>query len=302
MSKQELLVSIIMPAYNCEKYIGVAIDSVLNQTYTNFELLVADDGSMDSTKSIIDSYTDVRIRKFHNSKNLGYLKTCNFLAKKANGSYYTFLDADDINSYDRFNKQIEFLKKNEGISCVGTNIIKIDFEGSIISDSNFLLANNDMVNCFENYSVPCHYSTLLIKKEVIDSIGLYNEYFDRIGSEDVYWFSLMIEKFKVANISDKLYYYRKHPTSITATHKNPKALIGHDLVLFFYKRRKFNREDYIQSNKTKKTDSICKFLLLLKILPNKKSSVFFKYILLSIQYPSISILFIKDFMFKFLKK
>ncbi|MBL7917984.1 MAG: glycosyltransferase family 2 protein, partial [Bacteroidia bacterium] len=70
----EQLISILMPAYNCEKFVKQAIESVLDQSYSNFELLIADDCSTDQTKKVIDSYSDQRIKKFHNQVNLGYLK------------------------------------------------------------------------------------------------------------------------------------------------------------------------------------------------------------------------------------
>ena len=90
-----------MPAYNCEKYIHQAIDSVLNQTHINFELLIADDCSTDTTKQIIDSYKDPRIKTFHNNINLGYLKASNKLFSLCKGSYITFQDADDTSELNR---------------------------------------------------------------------------------------------------------------------------------------------------------------------------------------------------------
>lgn len=226
------LVSIIMPAYNCENYVAIAIDSVLSQTYAHIELLIADDCSKDSTKKIIDSYGDTRVRRFHNTTNLGYLKSCNLLAAHATGDYLTFLDADDINAPDRIEKQVKFLEEHTSIGCVGTNIFKIDSNGTTMGKSSFPLKHDDILRVFDNFGVPCHYSSLLIRKSVIETIGLYHPYFDRIGSEDVYWYSLVIDKFRVENLPETLYYYREHPQSVSRsrTKKDLRAFVGTDMA------------------------------------------------------------------------
>ncbi len=125
-----------MPAYNCEKFVKHAIDSMLNQSYSNFELLIADDCSKDSTKSIIDSYTDERIKRFHNDVNLGYLKASNKLFKQCTGQLITFQDADDYADLTRLEKLVGFLDKNEKVSVIGSNVIKVDENGKII-DAKF---------------------------------------------------------------------------------------------------------------------------------------------------------------------
>ncbi|HTA62684.1 MAG TPA: glycosyltransferase family 2 protein [Bacteroidia bacterium] len=295
-------VSIIMPAYNCEKYVKAAIDSVLNQTYTHFELLIADDCSKDSTKKIIDSYNDIRIKRFHNELNVGYLQASNKLLKECTGDYITFQDADDYSAFNRIELLVNFLIKNSDCSCVGSNIIKVDDLNNELYATNFPLNDIEIKFRFANTKVVMTGSSLLVKKEVIYKVGYYNLYFNRLGSEDVYWFSLILNNFKVSNISDKLYYYRSNPTSVTSFFKDPKTKVLHNLIVFLYRRRNLNKEDYLQSNRIKKTDVICEFLQLLNILPNKKVNVLFKYAFLSIRYPTTSVLFLRDFMYKFFKK
>jgi len=290
-----------MPAYNCEKYVKQAIESILNQTHSNFELLIADDCSKDSTKSIIDSYTDVRIRRFHNESNMGYLKASNKLFMECKGEFITFQDADDYSAPNRLELLISFLKKNTDYSCVGSNVSKVDDADNELYVTNFPLSNSEIKTRFANTKVVMTGSSLLVKKEVIEKVGYYNLYFNRLGSEDVYWFSFILNYFKVSNIPDKLYYYRANPTSVSSFFKNPKTKVLHNLVVFLYKRRNLNKEDYLQSNKIKKTDTICEFLLLLNVLPSRKAEIFLKYVFLSIRHPVTSMLFVKDFMFKFFK-
>ena len=292
------IISILMPAYNCEKYVRAAIDSILKQTYPHLELLIADDCSKDSTKSIIDSYTDPRIKRFHNESNMGYLQASNKLFRACDGEYITFQDADDYSAPNRLELLIEFLEKNLDYSCVGSNIIKVDDLDKELYITNFPLTDSEIKSRFADTRVVMTGSSLMVRKEVVEKIGYYNLYFDRLGSEDVYWFSLILSHFKVGNIPDKLYYYRTNPTSVTSFFKNPKTKVLHNLVVFLYRRRNLGKEDYLQSNKLKKTDNVCWFLGLLNIPNNKKIKILFKYITLSMQYPQTSGLFAKDFMFK----
>ena len=103
------MISVIMPAYNCELYVEMAIKSILEQTYKDFELLIADDASKDNTKKIIDDLakTDSRIKTFHNESNLGYLQASNKLFEKCSGEYITFQDADDFSDVTRFEKLVK---------------------------------------------------------------------------------------------------------------------------------------------------------------------------------------------------
>lgn len=295
------LVSVIMPAYNCEKFIKQAIDSVLNQTYTNFELLIADDASTDSTKSIIDSYSDKRIKTFHHEKNLGYTQASNKLFSKCTGDYITFQDADDFSSINRLELLVSFLDKNQDYLCVGSNIVKVNENGEEFYKSNFVLKNNEIKELFKNSKIVMTGSSLLVRKEVVVEIGYYNLFFDRLGSEDVYWFSLILSKYKVANIAEMLYYYRANTNSVSSTFKNPKTTVLHNFVVFLYNRRELGMEDYLQSNNVKKADAVCEYLLLLERVTLNKIDAVFKFVSLSIVWPSIGIFFYKDFLYKLIK-
>jgi glycosyltransferase involved in cell wall biosynthesis len=294
------LVSLLMPAYNCEKFIKQAIDGVLNQTYENFELLIADDGSKDETKAIIDSYQDKRIKRFHNTQNLGYLKTSNKLVKEAKGEFISFQDADDYCELNRLEIMIDFLKKNHHISCVGSNICKVDEKGELISKSNFPLNHTEIVKSFDRHRIVMTGSSLMVKKEVIDALGLYNEYFDRIGSEDIYWFSLILDSYQVANLSEHLYYYRSNPSSVSLTHKNPKAFVGHELIMLMRLRRLHNKMDYILSKDFKKVDVFVKFLLMMKNVSVNKFLALLNFVGALFAHPLIAVSFVKPFYKKML--
>ena len=103
-------ISVIMPVYNCEKYIAMSIESILNQTINDFELLIIDDASTDQTLAIITSYEDTRIKIISKPVNSGYTESLNIGLKIAKGKYIARMDGDDISFTRRFEKQLSFLE------------------------------------------------------------------------------------------------------------------------------------------------------------------------------------------------
>lgn len=108
----EELVSIITPTYNCGKYIGETIESVIAQTYQNWEMIIVDDCSTDDTNSIVNNYKDERIKYFKNIVNCGAAETRNRALREAKGEWIAFLDSDDLWSSDKLEKQVSFMKAN----------------------------------------------------------------------------------------------------------------------------------------------------------------------------------------------
>lgn len=116
------LISVILPVYNGENYLDKAIESILKQTYTNFELIIINDGSFDNTENIILSYNDKRIRYIKNEKNLKLIKTLNKGISLAKGLYISRMDADDIAIENLFQKQIETFTKDDTVDIVNNSI------------------------------------------------------------------------------------------------------------------------------------------------------------------------------------
>ena len=290
-----------MPAYNCEKYINKAIDSILNQTYKNFELLIADDYSTDKTKAIIDSYRDDRIKRFHNDNNLGYLKTTNKLFELCSGDFITFQDADDFSDKNRIERLINYLIEHPEIDCLGSNIAKVDINGNEFFKSNFPLNQADILTEFQKNRVVMTGSSLMIRKKVLNKIGAYNEYFDRLGSEDVYWYSLIIENLSAANLPDILYCYRANPNSVGGTFKDPRSKVLHNLTVRLFKERIKGQDDPIKNGNFKLADDHCKFLLLIEDAKKNKLASFFKSINMFIFNWNLFRLYSKDFYYALFK-
>ena len=120
------LVSIILPVYNAEKTLGRAIKSILNQTYSNWELILIDDGSSDASSNIIKKLKDSRIKKIFFKTNKGLVKSLNVGIKVSKGKFIARMDADDISLPERLFHQLQFLKKNPLFDLVGSQQIIFD--------------------------------------------------------------------------------------------------------------------------------------------------------------------------------
>ena len=163
-------VSILMPMYNSEKYIKESIDSILNQDYKNFELIIVDDGSRDSSVKIVEKYNDSRIILYKNIENKGLPYTRNKLLNLSSGEYIALLDSDDIALKNRIKTQVEFLEKNKNIDIVGSSAIifgkyKIEKSSKVITGIENIKCNLIFRNCMIN-------STVMMRKEFIKKNNL----------------------------------------------------------------------------------------------------------------------------------
>jgi len=173
------LVSIIMPAYNCEKFISETIDSVLKQSYQNWELIIVDDCSTDSTADIVKEYADKdsRVKYFENDKNSGAAISRNNALKHATGRFMAFLDSDDLWRANKLEKQIEFMiENNYGFSC--TEYDKIDENSDSLDKIICVKEKRDyhslLKTCPGNSTVM--YDTFIVEKQMIPDIKKRNDY------------------------------------------------------------------------------------------------------------------------------
>lgn len=142
------LVSIIMPSWNTERFIAETIQSVLDQTYTNWELIIVDDCSSDNTDEVVASFKDERIKYLHNKKNSGAALTRNKALREAKGEWIAFLDSDDLWMPEKLEHQIDFMNKN-GYSLSFTEYEKIDEESKPL---NIYVSGPDKVNKRKMYN------------------------------------------------------------------------------------------------------------------------------------------------------
>ncbi len=220
-------ITVLMPTYNGSKHIRTSIDSVLSQTFSDFELLIVNDGSTDNTLDIITSYNDCRIRVITNERNIGITKSLNRGLAKARGEYIARLDDDDVSMPERLQKQYDFLNKHTDIVLVGGWAEHIDKNGDIIrvrkTPTDPLVIRYELLysNCF-------YHSAIMFRKQEILDIGGYNEEFKH--AQDYELFSRLINNHKLANIPEVLIQYRMNPNSIVSTQKSQKIVHANALA------------------------------------------------------------------------
>ncbi len=221
-------ISVIIPAFNCEKYIQKCLNSILAQSHQNIEVLIADDGSIDRTKKLIDGYSDERIKRFHNTENIGNVRTRNKLFAEATGSYYCIQDADDWSDSERLKKQLNLIQENNLDGCLcGIKKIRDDKEVPHASTHYFMPA------------------TIMIKSDVYKSIGGIPELLERIVAEDNYWISLIKEKFNIGKLDEALYYHRSNPNSLTNSF-SLEILTAVPLIAELKRQRKTTGTDWVE--------------------------------------------------------
>jgi glycosyltransferase involved in cell wall biosynthesis len=194
-----------MSVFNCSLYLKEAIDSILSQSYTNFEFLIIDDASTDDSYSILSTYKDSRIRLFRNVINLRLSKSLNLLLDVAKGEYIVRMDADDVSLPERISKQVQFMDLHSQIGLCGTS--RRVYKDGVISDFNTedsLYMNDKLLdgNCIAH-------PTVIIRKSFLDIYRLrYNPKYK--SSQDYELWTRMALLFPIANIPEVLLIYRHH--------------------------------------------------------------------------------------------
>ncbi|OGD88070.1 hypothetical protein A2693_02665 [Candidatus Curtissbacteria bacterium RIFCSPHIGHO2_01_FULL_40_12] len=198
-------VSVIMSVYNGMPFLKDAVESILNQTYENFEFIIVDDASTDDTWQYLKSLKDRRVRLLKNKNNLGLASSLNVALRQAQGDYVARMDADDISLPKRFEKQIEFLLKNPSIDLCGTWADLIDENGKIIGEKKFPKRHLAIIRALLLLS-PIIHPTFFAKSEVFKELKGYNPRFEY--AEDYEFLLRAKEKFRFENITQKLFQWR----------------------------------------------------------------------------------------------
>ena len=205
------LVSVLMPVYNCESFIREAIQSVLNQTFTDFELLIIDDCSTDATLQILKSYLDSRIQLIEKEKNTGYTDSLNYGISIAKGKYIARMDGDDISLPRRFQKQFDFLESNPEVVICGT-AIKIIGKDTIERHPS----KHEDLQIKLCFSSVFHHPTVMIRADVLKQ-NKYNKEFE--PAEDYELWTRLAFVGKTANLEDVLLHYRIHSSQTSSVRK-----------------------------------------------------------------------------------
>lgn len=208
-------VTVLMPVYNGEEYLSEAIDSILKQTYTDFELLIVDDGSNDTSVDIIKSYKDGRIRVVNNERNIKLVATLNRGLEIAQGEYIARMDCDDISLPDRLEKQVSLMDRCKEIGICGS-WIEIFGEGNWI---NRYPRDNDSIKCGLLFETQLAHPAVMIRKnDFVKNQLFYDPEFKH--AEDYELWVRASRKLKITNIESVLVRYRLHSQQISSIKQN----------------------------------------------------------------------------------
>jgi len=204
-------VSVLLSVYNGEEYIKEAVESILNQTFQNFEFIIIDDGCTDDTALILNSFNDPRIVRVVNEKNLGLVRSLNKGLRIAKGEFIARMDADDTSTKDRLEKQVAFLDANKDVGVLGTWMKQVDSKGKAISIFKVPVSHDEILWQMLSGTAIVH-ASVLMRRDVLMEVGGYNEDFPHV--EDTELWSRLIFITRFANLSEVLYIRRIHNNSI----------------------------------------------------------------------------------------
>ncbi len=226
-------ITVLMAVHNGERYIRDAVDSMLSQTFRDFEFLIIDDGSGDKTSDIINSYKDDRIRFVHNKENIGMGESLNKGIRLALGDYIARMDCDDISIPNRLDEQFTFMENNPEVVLCGSWVKTL---GKVSHVWKFPI-ENDEIKCRLLFdSVFVHSSVIMRKNILLEEGYFYNKEF--IGAEDYELWVRMSKKYNLANIGKVLLKYRIYPEHSWARLKheqsNASQRIRKDQLLSLY--------------------------------------------------------------------
>ena len=217
-------ISVILPAFNCEKFIGDAIQSVLQQTFTDFELIIINDGSTDKTEFAILAFADPRIVYLKNPGNKGLIYSLNRAIELTQGKYIARMDADDICVPERLAKQKDYLDHHQEIAMVASFVSFIDEKGN---DKGVWQLDRETISPvkiknkmpFENCIA---HPSVMIRSEILKGLA-YKQYQENIEDYDL-WLRMFNRGYGIGKINEPLLVYRVHSDSVTSLQlkkKNP---------------------------------------------------------------------------------
>lgn len=203
-------VTVLMPVYNGANYLNEAIESILNQTFTDFEFLIIDDGSTDNSVQIIQSYPDNRIRLECNETNQKLIFTLNKGIDLAQGEYIARMDCDDISLPERLAKQVDFLDTNPDVGLCGTTLSVMNSGVAFDHPSH-----PEEIKCRLLFNCCINHPTVMMRKDILINNNCYYNA-DALHAEDYDLWIKLANITKLANLNEVLLFYRMHPEQITS--------------------------------------------------------------------------------------
>lgn len=210
---QAVLVSIILPVYNAEAFLKEAIQSILKQSYSNWELILIDDGSKDRSLDIMQSYKDNRIKVYSLHSNQGIISALNKGIALAKGKYIARMDADDMAFPERLKKQVVFLEKHPHIGLLGTQVQIINQGGKRNFRERLHPHTHELIQLRSLFFCSFYHSTVMVRSHLLKA----SPYEATVKAEDYFLWVKLLQQTQGANLAEALLQFRRHASNISKT-------------------------------------------------------------------------------------
>lgn len=217
-------VSVLLSVHNGERFLERTLESVLSQTFGDFEFLIVDDASTDETPGILEAYADPRIRRFRNAGNLGLTRSLNRGLDRARGGYIARIDADDLWKPEKLGRQVEWLDRHPGVTVLGTWTTEIDDEDRVVGAVR-TCPLPDFLAWEMTHRSSLYHSTALMRREPVSAIGGYDDRVKFAQDHDL-WTRIVMAGGRVALLPEPLVLYRRGDRQITARHTEEQLRFG----------------------------------------------------------------------------
>lgn len=225
---EQPLVSWLMPVYNAEKTLVRAMDSMLNQTYKNIEIIVINDNSYDNTSVLLSEYQnkDSRVKVFINKNRAGVAGALNYGLPLCKGKYIARMDADDVSSFDRLEKQVRFMENDLSIDILGTAVRRIDMqEGTKIT--YYCPTDPEEIRCWLLFNIQAVHPSIMFRAETVKRLNIQYPY---VEAEDYDLFASLVDMVKMANIDEPLLdYYVNTANQVTSVIKKSIRRVNNEV-------------------------------------------------------------------------
>lgn len=237
-------ISVIMSVYNSQEYLKDAVESILNQSFREFEFLIIDDNSNDESLKILESFKDKRIKLFKQNENKGLTFNLNFLIKNSQAPFIARMDADDIAERERLKLQYEFLIANPKFDLIGAKARIIDEKNDLKQKIEVPTSFDQVLSKIFLQNVFVHPTLMFTKNSILD-VGLYDEKFKKAQDYHLI-FRYIFKNYKITNLDEYLLNYRIHQNSISSSSTEEQEKYAIMALLWAYKNvlhLNFSEED-----------------------------------------------------------
>jgi hypothetical protein len=219
----EHAVTVLMPVHNGERYLRDAMDSILGQTFTDFEFLIVNDGSTDGTRAILESYRDPRVRVLQQASRMGVTEALNAGLSQAKGRYIARMDGDDISLPGRLEKQVQYMEAHPDCGVLGCAVQIIDPQGKPLYRVEYC-GGHHYLRWYLLFQNPFAHPATMIRREVLNRLGGYDARFAFAQDYDLWWRASWITQFAV--LPEALLQLRRHRSNLTSVHRQDQLEVS----------------------------------------------------------------------------